>query len=56
MQTVLKQEAHLRKADGKKLDTYANFMKSQSFDSPKKKWSCVPADVIKCNLRTGKRG
>lgn len=35
MQTAWKQDAHVRKADGKKLDTYANFMKSRSFDSKK---------------------
>ena len=36
MQTVWKQDAHVRKADGNKLDTLSNFMKSRSFDSKKK--------------------
>jgi hypothetical protein len=33
MQTVWKQDPHVRKADGNKLDTYANFMQSRSFDN-----------------------
>jgi hypothetical protein len=53
MQTVWKQDAHVRKADGNKLDTLSNFMKSRSFDS-KKKWNCVPTDINKCKIKNWK--
>ena len=58
MQTVWKQNAHLRKADGIKLDTYANFMKSRSFDSKKREKSEIVYKrmLINAKLRTGKRG
>jgi len=41
MQTAWKQDAQERKADGKKLDTYANFMKFRSFDSKKNMKLCI---------------
>jgi hypothetical protein len=45
-------DARVRKPDGCKLDTYANFMKSWSFDS-KKRYKQM---LISAKLRTGKRG
>jgi hypothetical protein len=53
MQIVWKQDAHVRKPDSKKLDTYANSMKSQSFDSKKISGTVYQQMLINANLRTG---